>query len=189
LKSSKIHTKIKLEEECEITSLVFSFDSTYLFYSTSKGNIYTTLVNKNPQTQEYTSSNLTSSNSYSINKPEKLIFSNYFKIRAIKVSPFFNNLLAVGLDSGSLKLLDVLNYDVKQEFKEVHSDAITGISFSPINKMLLVTVGLDCKINFFDVILNKHIKTFETNYPILCLCFYLDGKTIACGGVEGIFYK
>lgn len=134
---------------------------------------------------EYTSSNLTSSNSYSISKPETILFVNYFKINVIKLSPFFNNLLAIGSESGSLKLLDIISLEIKQEFKEVHSDAITGINFSPINKMLLVTVGLDCKINFFDVILNKHIKTFETSYAILCLCFYLDGKTIACGGIEG----
>eukprot|EP00340_Litonotus_pictus_P003024 CAMPEP_0170517508 /NCGR_PEP_ID=MMETSP0209-20121228/3481_1 /TAXON_ID=665100 ORGANISM="Litonotus pictus, Strain P1" /NCGR_SAMPLE_ID=MMETSP0209 /ASSEMBLY_ACC=CAM_ASM_000301 /LENGTH=274 /DNA_ID=CAMNT_0010802779 /DNA_START=731 /DNA_END=1552 /DNA_ORIENTATION=+ len=52
--------------------------------------------------------------------------------------------------------------------------------------MLLVSIGLDCKINFYDVILNKNIKTFEADQPLLCLSFFVDGKTIAVGGRQGL---
>lgn len=117
--------------------------------------------------------------------PESLLFSNYFKINIIKISPFFNNLLACGLETGGLKLFDIDSFEEKFDFKEVHDDSITGVAFSPINKMLLVSVSIDKRINFYDIILNKLIKTFDCSFPILSLSFYLDGKTIACGGVGG----
>lgn len=116
------------------------------------------------------------------------IFINQNEITIFKRSPFFLNLLAIGFKNGSLSIFDLENKKIKFTFEELHLQSITQLAFSPINKMLLVSIGIDYKINFYDILQYKHIKTFESNISYYSLCFFYDGKTIACGGDDGIIY-
>ena len=120
---------------------------------------------------------------------------NSNNISCFKTSPFFNNLMAIGLSYGSIYLLNIEfnSFDntysgiTKHEFKSTHNKKpVCALSFSPINKMLLVSIGSDCKINFYDVLKKTQIKTFETKQMFTCLSFYSDGKTIACGSKKGM---
>lgn len=174
--------KINIDENSSITSILFSNDSKCIVYSTNKGKIYMSTVVKNSNTS---GSVIHQSESFSKLSPETVLFSNYFCVLDIKFSPFSNNILAVALETGTVTILDIVNSQNKHDFTEAHSVSCTGVRFSPINKMLLVSIGLDGNINFYDIILKKIIKTFELNFPIHSLSFYQDGKTIACGGLKG----
>ena len=127
-----------------------------------------------------------------INTKLKKVKAELFKfeesINSIKISPFFTSLIAIGLSNGEIRLVDLESSSVKFVFKDICYDEIVSIAFSPINKMLLVSISKDNKIIFFDVILHKHIKTFDTNIAYNCLSFFIDGKTIACGGENGLVH-
>ena len=42
-------------------------------------------------------------------------------------------------------------------FDEAHTDACTDITFSPVNHMLMGSVGLDKQIIFYDIFKNKRV--------------------------------
>lgn len=123
-------------------------------------------------------------------KPLKVraeLFKFESQITVMKISPFFVNILALGLSNGSLNLIDLENNKIKFSFSS-HTKEVKSLSFSPINKMLLVSIGKDNKIIFYDIIANKQIKVFETSINYLSLSFFIDGKTIACGGENGLIH-
>lgn len=54
--------------------------------------------------------------------------------------------------------------------------------------MLLVSISDDFRVNFYDILLSKQIKTLETSSRYYSIAFYADGKTIALGSKKGIIH-
>lgn len=72
------------------------------------------------------------------------------------------------------------------DFKNVHKGPASAISFSSFKPALLVSVSHDQKLNFYDVIDKKPIKTvIDGEEPLTSVCFYGDGHTIVLGGING----
>ena len=72
----------------------------------------------------------------------------------MKYSLFSKALLASVSETGSLYLWDTKDNTLVKQFTE-HKAPATGISFSPVNEMLLCSTGLDKKILFYDVVGKK----------------------------------
>ncbi len=73
-------------------------------------------------------------------------------IRGVEYSHFKKSLLASVSDDGSVALWDTNARKVLHSFKDAHKASATSLSFSPVNDMLLTSVGLDKRIVCYDVV-------------------------------------
>lgn len=71
-------------------------------------------------------------------------------IRHLKYSTFKKSLLGSVSDSGNVTLWDVNSQNPYHNFENTHKAPASEICFSPVNKLLLVTVGLDKRIILYD---------------------------------------
>jgi len=57
-------------------------------------------------------------------------------------------------------------------FEEAHTDSCTDITFSPVNHMLMGSVGLDKQIIFFDIFKNKRVvQSIKAKEALSCISF------------------
>ena len=92
--------------------------------------------------------------------------------------------MATSFESGVVALWDLQSKVLKQKFL-AHSASCTGIAFSPVNNLLMCSVGLDEKIHFFDIVECKEVKQIMTGLQLSCISFCSDGHTIAVGSEQG----
>lgn len=143
----------------------FNSDSSHLTVGTAGGDI----VNYNMMTLS----------------PTNFKFQTYFKLNVLKYSPLIPNLMGSSFDDGSIRVFDMNSGEIINNFGGYHQGPCSGFSFSPINKVFLCSVGMDSRVNFFDISAKKHIKAITTESPITSVCFNNDGQTIACGNTNG----
>jgi len=62
-----------------------------------------------------------------------------------------------------------------------HSGSVKGLSFSPLNKLLMCSVGLDRQIIFYDTNEKIIVKKILAPFPLNCVHFANDGHTLAVG--------
>jgi WD40 repeat protein len=62
-----------------------------------------------------------------------------------------------------------------------HSLACNDFAFSPHNQILMVSVGLDCRIHFYDIETNRVVKSMNAGEALSSIGFCSDGHTIAVG--------
>lgn len=143
----------------------FNSDSSHLTVGTAGGDI----INYNMMTFS----------------PTNFKFQTYFKLNVLKYSPLIPNLMGSSFDDGSIRVFDMTSGEMINNFGGYHQGPCSGFSFSPINKVFLCSVGMDSRVNFFDISAKKHIKAITTESPITSVCFNNDGQTIACGNTNG----
>ena len=91
-----------------------------------------------------------------------------------------NRLMAVGLDSGLIKLFDGHSGESKGELKG-HSAAVTAIDFSPDGKFL-ASASLDHSARIWDLTQNKEVfKLAKHDLAVNCVVYSKDGKYILTG--------
>ena len=112
-------------------------------------------------------------------------YSGMSRVNKIKYSNFFNSYIAASFEDGSIKLFDTSTSRLLNNFSGFHSGSAQSICFSPINKLFLCSVGMDCKINFYDIQEKKHLKVLTTEAPLTSIAFNSDGQTIAVGNING----
>lgn len=72
------------------------------------------------------------------------------------------------------------------KFEGKHTDSCTGVTFSPVNHMLMGSVGKDWKVIFYDIFKSKKVvEDLNLPEPCSCVSFNYDGFTIAVGTTEG----
>ena len=80
-----------------------------------------------------------------------LIWVKFQAIRQLRYSHFKKSLLASCSDSGAVALWDTNKRQLIYAFTDSHKAPAMGIAFSPLNEMLLMSVGLDKRIVCYDV--------------------------------------
>ena len=73
------------------------------------------------------------------------------KVCQVRYSNFKKSLLASCSDSGAVCLWDTNKRSLTHAFTDSHTSPAMGLAFSPLNEMLLMSVGLDKKIVCYDV--------------------------------------
>ena len=69
-------------------------------------------------------------------------------------------------EDGGLNLWDSNKMQLLKAFKNEHKAPATGLSFSPVNDMLLNSVGLDKRIVFYDVNSKRYVtEDFPAGEP------------------------
>ncbi|XP_013787483.2 protein NEDD1-like, partial [Limulus polyphemus] len=106
-------------------------------------------------------------------------------IRGLEYGFVKKSLLGSISDDGSVSLWDVNAHQLTHNFTGAHSAPGTGLVFSPINNVLLFSVGLDKKIISYDTQLKSFLKSFTCDEPLTAVDFMDDGVTLAVGTNQG----
>lgn len=109
-------------------------------------------------------------------------------VRDIQFSHFKKSLLGAVSDDSALNLWDSNTRKLFTSFASDHKAPATGLSFSPMNDMLLCSVGLDKRIVFYDVQGRKSVKVMTAESPLTSVDFMSDGATLAVGSTRGKIY-
>ena len=81
--------------------------------------------------------------------------------------------LGSGHDDGLIAVWDWNKSKNNYTFDGAHTDACTDITFSPVNHMLMGSVGLDNQIVFYDIYKNKRVvQSIQTKEALSCISFW-----------------
>jgi len=69
---------------------------------------------------------------------------------------------------------------ITNKFRD-HSGKVTDLNFSPLSKLLLISVSSDRAINFYDVSQRQKVNSILTRDPLTSVCLNSDGRTLAVG--------
>lgn len=81
----------------------------------------------------------------------------------------------------SLSLYNIEHNKVEHHFTNTHKGQVKALAFSPLNKLLLCSVGTDHTVCFYDMNEKVLVKKIKTEMPINTVAFSEDGHTIAIG--------
>ena len=93
-------------------------------------------------------------------------------------------LLCAGQDDSVVTLYDVEAAKQVYQFSQSHKSAVKGVAFSPLNKLLLASVGLDKNIIFYDIHDKIIVKRIRADFPFQSISFCTDGHTVAIGAAN-----
>ncbi|NWW80037.1 NEDD1 protein, partial [Climacteris rufus] len=165
LKSRRIYRSLK-DHKDEVTCVSYNWNDGYIVSGSLSGEIIIHSVTTNLSSTPF---------GYGSRQP----------IRHLKYSSFKKSLLGTVSDSGNVTLWDVNSQNPYHNFENTHKAPASEICFSPVNKLLLVTVGLDKRIILYDTLSKKLLTTIVADFPLTTVDFMPDGTTLAIGCSRG----
>ncbi|NXK13184.1 NEDD1 protein, partial [Herpetotheres cachinnans] len=165
LKSRRVYRSLK-DHKDEVTCVTYNWNDCYIASGSLSGEIILHSVTTNLSSTPF---------GYGSRQP----------IRHLKYSSFKKSLLGSVSDSGNVTLWDVNSQNPYHNFENTHKAPASEICFSPVNKLLLVTVGLDKRIILYDTSSKKLLTTIVADFPLTTVDFMPDGTTLAIGCSRG----
>ncbi|XP_054242781.1 protein NEDD1 [Indicator indicator] len=165
LKSRKLYRSLK-DHKDEITCITYNKNDCYIASGSLSGEIILHSVTTNLSSTPF---------GYGSSQP----------VRHLKYSSFKKSLLGSVSDSGNVTLWDVNSQNPYHNFENTHKAPASEICFSPVNKLLLVTVGLDKRIILYDTSSKKLLTTIVADFPLTTVDFMPDGTTLTIGCSRG----
>lgn len=107
-------------------------------------------------------------------------------IRAVHFNPFRRDIVATCSDSGSVYVWDTTTLSIKASFPKAHRGAASDISFSPANRTLLMSVGLDGAALMMDSSRSTILRKTTLDYALTSLSFAPSGDKVALGTSTGL---
>ncbi|XP_056430456.1 protein NEDD1 [Hyla sarda] len=168
LKSKRLHRSLK-DHKDEITSVTFNGNDNYIASGSMSGEIILYNVTTNVSSAPF---------GHGSSQP----------IRHLRYSNVKKFLLGAASDSGSVTLWDAHSQSPVHMFESTHKAPASGICFSPVNDLLLVTIGLDKRVICYDVSSKMLLQTVVAESPLTAVDFMPDGATLAVGSSRGKIY-
>ncbi|NXO01199.1 NEDD1 protein, partial [Rhinopomastus cyanomelas] len=165
LKSRKLYRTLK-DHKDEVTSVAYNWNDCYIASGSLSGEIILHSVATNLSSTPF---------GYGSHQP----------VRHLNYSTFKKSLLGSVSDSGNVTLWDVNSQKPYHNFENAHKAPASEICFSPVNKLLLVTVGLDKKIILYDTSSKKLLTAIVADFPLTTVDFMPHGTTLAVGCSRG----
>ncbi|XP_006888559.1 PREDICTED: protein NEDD1-like [Elephantulus edwardii] len=165
LKSKRLHRSLK-DHKDEVTCVTYNWNDCYVASGSLSGEIILHSVTTNFSSTPFGHGNNQS-------------------VRHLKYSLFKKSLLGSVSDNGIVTLWDVNTQSPYHNFENAHKAPASGISFSPVNELLFVTIGLDKRIILYDTASKKVVKTLVAEAPLTAVDFMPDGATLATGSSRG----
>ncbi|KAM8822007.1 protein NEDD1 [Eudromia elegans] len=169
LKSRRLYRSLK-DHKDEVTCVAYNWNDCYLASGSLSGEIILHSVTTNLSSTPFG-------------------FGSRQPIRHLKYSSFKKSLLGSVSDSGAVTLWDVNSQNPYHNFENTHKAPASEICFSPVNELLLVTVGLDKRIILYDTSSKKLLTTIVAEFPLTTVDFMPDGTTLAIGCSRGKIYQ
>ncbi|XP_068794413.1 protein NEDD1 [Struthio camelus] len=169
LKSRRLYRSLK-DHKDEVTCITYNWNDCYVASGSLSGEIILHSVTTNLSSTPF---------GYGSRQP----------IRHLKYSSFKKSLLGSVSDSGAVTLWDVNSQNAYHNFENTHKAPASEICFSPVNELLLVTVGLDKRIILYDTSSKKLLTTLVAEFPLTTVDFMPDGTTLAIGCSRGKIYQ
>ncbi|KAM4036106.1 protein NEDD1 [Anomaloglossus baeobatrachus] len=168
LKSKRLHRSLK-DHKDEITSVTFNGNDSYIASGSMSGEIMLYNVTTNLSSAPF---------GHGSSQP----------VRHLRYSHVKKFLLGAASDSGSVTLWDAHSQNPVHMFDSAHKAPASGICFSPVNDLLMVTIGLDKRIICYDVSSKILLQTVVADSPLTAVDFMPDGATLAVGSSRGKIY-
>ncbi|NXY40461.1 NEDD1 protein, partial [Ceuthmochares aereus] len=165
LKSRKVYRSLK-DHKDEVTCVAYNWNDCYIASGSLSGEIILHSITTNLSSAPF---------GYGSRQP----------IRHLQYSSFKKSLLGSVSDSGSVTLWDVNSQNPYHNFENSHKAPASEICFSPVNKLLFVTVGCDKRIILYDSSSKKLLTTIVADFPLTTVDFMPDGTTLATGCSRG----
>ncbi|XP_030324866.1 protein NEDD1 [Calypte anna] len=169
LKSRKVYRTLQ-DHKDEVTCVTYNWNDSYVASGSLSGEIILHSVTTNLSSTPF---------GYGSRQP----------IRYLKYSSFKKSLLGSVSDSGNVTLWDVNSQIPYHNFENAHKAPASEICFSPVNNLLLVTVGFDKRIILYDTSSKKLLTTIVADFPLTSVDFMPDGTTLAVGCSRGKIYQ
>lgn len=96
----------------------------------------------------------------------------------VKFSVLDRNILAAACDL-SLSIYNVDAMRADYHFTNTHKGSVKSLAFSPLNRLLLCSAGVDRSVSFYDLNEKVTVKKIKTDISISKVAFCSDGYTIA----------
>jgi len=97
------------------------------------------------------------------------------------------SMVGASTDKGTLAFWDVIAAKEIQKFNE-HKAPSTGLAFSPVNEVLVLSSGLDKRCVCYDTLTKKPASTISTELPLTSVEFASDGTNLVLGTTQGLVY-
>ncbi|NWR73289.1 NEDD1 protein, partial [Centropus unirufus] len=165
LKSRKIYRSLK-DHKDEVVCVTYNWNDCYIASGSLRGEIILHSITTNLSSAPF---------GYGSRQP----------VRHLQYSSFKKSMLGSVSDSGNVTLWDVNTQNPYHNFENAHKAPASEICFSPVNKLLLVTVGLDKRIILYDSSSKKLLTTIVADFPLTTVDFMPDGTTLAIGCSRG----
>ncbi|GJJ71929.1 protein NEDD1 [Entomortierella parvispora] len=120
--------------------------------------------------------------SQKMDKPNTLVMAK------LEYSAFNKSILGGVGNDGVLRLWDSGSSgtsSIYHSFNTTHEGSISGMAFSPFNRYLICTTGMDKSYALYDVEKKNVVKTTVTDYSLTSVSFKNDGISMAFGTAEG----
>ncbi|XP_033647382.1 protein NEDD1-like [Asterias rubens] len=168
LKSRKLK-KTYTGHQDSVTCAIFNWNDTYIASGSASGEI---LLH----------------NVVSGQASSPLIAPKTQSVRSLEYSLLKKSMLASVSDDGGLTMWDTNSRKPITTFRDAHRAPATGLAFSPVNDMLLMSTGLDKRIVCYDVLGKGIIRSMTVESPLTSIACMHDGATLAVGSTRGKVY-
>ncbi|XP_069485519.1 protein NEDD1-like isoform X2 [Ambystoma mexicanum] len=169
LNSRRLHRSLKAHKD-EVTCVRFSGDDGCIASGSVSGEIILHSV----------STNLSSS---------PFGHGSFQPIQSLKYSFLKTSLFGTASSSGTVSLWDANSQSCYHTFDCAHKAQASDLCFSPVNDLLLVSIGLDKMIQFYDTSKKHLFKSVVAESPLTAVDFTPDGCGLTIGSSRGMIYQ
>ncbi|KAK8401885.1 hypothetical protein O3P69_001171 [Scylla paramamosain] len=166
VKNSQTKKKVFAPTDRAISRIAFSLSDSHIAAATKKGTLYLLSVLNKLTAGPYE------------------VFNNQV-VTGLTYSRVKKSLLGCCSEGGAVALYDTHANKVLHSFPDAHSFAVNGISFSPVNEFLMVSVGYDKKLCCFNVQSRQPVMTHRSSAPLTSIAFLSMGQLVALGTMTG----
>lgn len=97
-------------------------------------------------------------------------------------------LIGSSAEDGSVCLWSTESQRLLTRFSQKHTGPATDVSFSPYNKLLMVSAGTDSKITCYDIQQRRSVTQISAPAGLSSVAVLRDGMTLIGGGIDGKLY-
>ncbi|KAM3870053.1 protein NEDD1 [Diretmus argenteus] len=168
LKTKRLHRSLKDHKE-EVTCVSFNANDSCIASGSTSGDLVLHSLTTNLSSKAF---------GHGSNQP----------IHDLRLSMLKRSLLGSVSDSGTVVLWDSNTQKELHVFDGAHKAPGSGLAFSPVSELLLVSVGLDKKILCYDTASRTVLRAIRVDCPLTSVDFSLDGTGVVVGSTQGKIY-
>lgn len=169
LKTKRLHRSLKDHKE-EVTCVSFNANDSYIASGSTSGDLVLHSLTTNLSSKAF---------GHGSDQP----------IHDLRLSMLKRSLLGSVSDSGTVVLWDSNTQKELHVFESAHKAPGSGLAFSPVSELLVVSVGLDKKIVCYDTTSKIILRSIRVDSPLTSVDFTPDGTGVVVGSTQGKIYQ